>query len=132
MDDPQHLRPLVADQPVVLVADDEPIVCNIVRIALAAMGMFVLAASDGKQALELSRQFPGKIHALVSDIAMPNIDGLDLCEQIRRERPATKVLLMSGYGCPPDGVLFLRKPFKLEELNQKVRQLMTEVAPLPS
>jgi YesN/AraC family two-component response regulator len=48
--------------------------------------MFVLSASDGKRALELSRKFPGTIHALVSDTVMPNLDGLGLCKQIQRER----------------------------------------------
>jgi CheY-like chemotaxis protein len=89
MDDPQHLRPVLADQLGVLVAEDEALICNIVRIALEAMGMFVPDASDGKQALELSRKFPGTIHAL-GDTEMPNLDGLGLCERIRRERPEIK------------------------------------------
>jgi CheY-like chemotaxis protein len=79
------------------------------------------------QALELSRKFPATIHILVSDIVMPNLDGLALCEQIRRERPAIKVLLMSGTGRPLDGVPFLQKPFRLSELRQQVRKLVTEV-----
>jgi DNA-binding response OmpR family regulator len=125
MDDPQHLRPVLAGQPVVLVAEDEAIICNVVRIALEATGMFVLAASDGKQELELSRKFPGTIHALVTDVVMPNLDGLGLCDQILRERPAMKVLLMSGSDGPVDGIPFLRKPFKLEELKLKVRRLVS-------
>jgi CheY-like chemotaxis protein len=125
MNDPQHLPPVLAGQPVVLVAENDTIICNVVRIALEATGMFVLTASDGKQALELSRRFPDTIHALVSDIVMPNLDGLGLCKQILCERPAIKVLLMSGTGHPVDGALFLRKPFKLEELKEKVRQLVT-------
>jgi CheY-like chemotaxis protein len=121
---PQHLRPVPIGQHVVLVADDEAVVCNLVRVALEATGMFVLTACDGQQALELSRKFPGPIHALVSDIVMPNLDGLNLCEQIRRERPAIKVLLMSGSDRPADRVPLLRKPFKLEELTQTVRKLL--------
>jgi DNA-binding response OmpR family regulator len=90
--------------------------------------MFVLTASDGKQALELSRKFPGTIHALVSDVVMPKLDGLGLCKQILRERPAIKVLLMSASGEPVAGVPFLHKPFNLEELKQKVRQLLSRNA----
>jgi CheY-like chemotaxis protein len=56
---------------------------------------------------------------------MPNLDGLDLCDQVLRERPAIKVLLMSGSDGPVDGVPFLQKPFKLPELTQKVLQLLT-------
>src|SRR5215475_7371695 len=125
MDDPHHLRSSLDGQPVVLVAEDDAVICDIVRSALEATGMFVLAASDGNQALELSRKFPGTIHALVSDLEMQNLDGLGLCEQIRRERPAIKVLLLSGAGRPVDGVPFLEKPFNLNELKQQVRQLMT-------
>jgi CheY-like chemotaxis protein len=87
--------------------------------------MFVLSASDGRQALALSRKFPGTIHALVTDVVMPDLDGSGLCEQILRERPAIKVLLMSGFGRPVHGLPFLPKPFKVEELQQKVRQLVT-------
>jgi DNA-binding response OmpR family regulator len=132
MDDPQHLRPVLADQLVVLVAEDETMICNIVRIALEAMGMFVLDASDGEQALELSRKFPGTIHALVSDIVMPNLDGVGLCNQIRLERPDIKLLLMSGNTGPVDGIPFLRKPFTLEQLKQKMRQLMDGRMSTPS
>jgi DNA-binding response OmpR family regulator len=124
MDDPQHLRPALAGQLVILVAEDEVMICNIVRIALEEMGFFVLTASDGEQALELSRNFRGTIHALVSDIVMPNLDGLGLCEQIRRERPEIKVLLLSGTAGPLEGVSFLRKPFGVEEIQEKMRQLV--------
>ena len=51
---------------------------NMACIALEAEGYFVLAAGDGEQALSMSRQFPGKIHALLSDVKMPNLDGLEL------------------------------------------------------
>ena len=118
----------MAGQPVVLVADDDAIVCKVVRIALEAAGMFVLTASDGKQALELSRKFPGTIHALVSDVVMPNLDGLGLYKQILSERPTIKVLLISANSDSVDGAPFLRKPFKLEELKQKVRQLVSRDA----
>jgi DNA-binding response OmpR family regulator len=132
MEDPQHLRLAPAGQLVVLVAEDEVMVRNIVRIALEAMGIFVLTASDGKQALELSRKFPGAIHALVSDVAMPNLDGLGLCEQIRRERPEIKLLLMSSTGGPVKGIAFLQKPFGVEELKQKIRQLVGGMTSTPS
>jgi CheY-like chemotaxis protein len=116
--------PVLTGQPVVLVADDDAMICKCLRIALEAAGMFVLTASDGKQALELSQKFPSTIHALVADVVMPNLDGLALCEQILLERPAIRVLLMSGTADAVEGVPFLRKPFKLPELTQKVWQLL--------
>ena len=129
MNDPAHLRPSRPDQPVVLVADDEPVVCNLVRIALEDAGFFVLAACDGDQALLLSRTFPGAISALVSDVQMPNMGGVALRRQILQERSDIKVLLMSGHAPEPiPGVPFLRKPFHLDELQERVRQLLRPVS----
>jgi CheY-like chemotaxis protein len=56
---------------------------------------------------------------------MPHLDGVGLCEQILRERPAIKVLLMSGNRSRIDDVPLLRKPFRLEELKQTVLRLLT-------
>ena len=85
---------------------------------------FVLTAGDGEQALILSRGFHGTIHVLVSDMVMPKLDGIALREQILRERPAVKVLLMSGSADRPlEGVAFLPKPFAGGEFQQRVQEL---------
>jgi CheY-like chemotaxis protein len=63
MEDPNDLRRARDDQPVVLVVDDEVMVCNIARFALEHAGLFVLTARDGEEALLMSRKFPGTIHA---------------------------------------------------------------------
>jgi CheY-like chemotaxis protein len=86
----------------------------------------VLTAADGEQALQVSHTFPTTIHLLVSDVLMPKLGGIELCEQILRERPAMKVLLVSGtVEQPPEGVEFLRKPFRAEILIQHVRRLLS-------
>jgi DNA-binding response OmpR family regulator len=133
MRDPAHLRPAQPDQTVILVAEDEALVRNIVQIGLESSGYFVIAAADGGEALELSRVFPGTIHAVVSDIVMPNLDGVSLREQILLERPGVKVLLMSGTGAdlPLKGIPFLRKPFQIEELKTRVRQLLAAARSAP-
>lgn len=53
----------------------------------------MLTASDGEEALRISRKFVRTIDILVSDIVMPKLDGLALCKQVLRERPTMKVLL---------------------------------------
>jgi CheY-like chemotaxis protein len=129
MEDLNHLRPSRPGQPVVLVADDEVIIRNLVRIALESAGLFVLAAADGDEALQMSRKFPGAIHVLVSDVKMPRIDGIALRRQLLLERPTTKVLLMSGaVDQPLEGVPFLHKPFHIEEMKQRVRELLASGA----
>jgi len=113
------------NQPVVLVADDEIAIRNIVQFTLEEAGYYVLTAEDGEQALDLSRAFHGTIHVLVSDMAMPKLDGMALRKHMLRERPAVKVLLMSGSTGPPlEGVAFLPKPFDLVQLEQRVQQLL--------
>lgn len=110
---------------VVLLAEDEVLVMTIARIALEAEGYFVLTARDGEEALEVSRDFAGSIHVLVADVRMPNMDGIELRERILAERPEIKVLLMSAYAgkTQVEGVPFLRKPFHLSVLKQRVREL---------
>ena len=114
------------EKPVILVVDDEnsgrkSSSCYILETA----GYAVLTAADGEQALQVYRTFPTTIHLLLSDVFMPNLGGMALREQILREHPGMKVLLMSGtVEQPPEGVEFLRKPFEPEILTQLVRRLL--------
>src|SRR5258708_163897 len=111
MQNPEHLLPSNPNQTVILVAEDEVLIRNIARIVLDSAGYFVLSAKEGEGAGSISRQYPGTIHALLSDVKMPNTDGLQLREQILFERPGTKVLLMWGQiESPSESIPFLRKP----------------------
>ena len=125
MQNPEHLRLSNSDQTVILLADDEALIRNVARKVLQSDGYFVLAANDGEEALNISRQYPGTIHALLSDVNMPNLDGLELREQILFERPGTKVLLMSGQvESPAESIPFLRKPFGSSVLKERIHQLL--------
>ena len=117
------------EESVILVVEDEPFVRDLIRYILETAGYAVLTAADGEQALQVSRKFPTTIHLLVSDVLMPKLGGMELCEQILRERPALKVLLMSGTVVeqPREGVAFLRKPFRAEILRDHVRRLLPAV-----
>jgi DNA-binding NtrC family response regulator len=114
------------EKQVILVVEDEAGVRDLIRYILETAGYDVLTAADGEQALQVSRTFPTTIHLLVSDVIMPKLDGMALREQILRERPAMKVLLLSGALEPPlEGVEVLRKPFQAEILIQQVRRLLS-------
>ena len=78
MKNPENLKPAHVDQTVILIAEDEVLVANIARIVLESDGYFILIASDGQDALFISRQYPGTIHLLLSDIKMPHLNGLEL------------------------------------------------------
>lgn len=132
MKNPENLRPSHSNQTVILIAEDEVLVANVARIALANEGYFVLTASDGEEALHISRQYPGPIHLLVSDINMPKLNGLELGEQIMDERPETQVLLMSGETALVGNRPFLRKPFLPKALRDKVHQIIKDPIRYPT
>jgi CheY-like chemotaxis protein len=128
MDNPEHLLPLRADQAVILLVDDEPMIRNIARIVLEGEGYFTLSAADGQEALLLSRKFPGTIHLVLSDVTMPKMDGLELRDRLGQERRATRVLLMSGLQVElPAEQPFLQKPFTLDVLRERVREMLSNV-----
>jgi DNA-binding response OmpR family regulator len=123
VDNPEHLLPSRVNQLVILVADDEPIIRNIARIVLEREGYFILTAGDGEEALLLSRVYPGTIHLFLTDVGMPKLDGLQLRERLREERPAAGIVLMSGR-IDMDAEQGLRKPFGPDVLKERVRLML--------
>lgn len=81
----------------ILVVDDEPAVLTVTERVLNARGHRVLAASSGAEALQQSRNWTGRIDLLLSDLRMPSMNGRELAERIREERPDIGVVFMSGY-----------------------------------
>ena len=116
---------------VILVAEDEVMIRNIIRHVLEAEGHEVMAAADGEEALQISRHYSGAIDLLITDVAMPRLDGLSLVRQILAERPNLRILVMSGR--PSDELRelsidfpFLRKPFLPAAFRQKVREVLSD------
>jgi len=116
---------------VLLVEDEEgirKIVCRVLRLR----GYTVLEAPDPRNGLALSAAHPGRIHLLITDVVLPQMNGAALADQIVQERPGTKVLYMSGYtdkAIVHHGVLgqdkaFLQKPFTPDLLARKVREVL--------
>jgi CheY-like chemotaxis protein len=81
---------------VILVADDNALVRNLVTLMMQREGHLVLSAADGHEGLDLSRQYPGTIDLVITDVQMPRMNGTDLCGHLLEERPGIKVLVMSG------------------------------------
>ena len=114
---------------IILVAEDEVVVRNTVRLLLEREGHEVLVATDGFEALELSRQYHGTIDLLLTDVKMPRMDGLSLVEQLIKERPGIKILVMSGKVSTNDldklqPLPFLRKPFSPQTFRNKIREVL--------
>jgi putative two-component system response regulator len=110
----------------VLIVDDEPTLRRLMRRALSGMGLDVVEASNGKEALELLHGHD--FSAVVSDVRMPVMGGIELVEQLQRLAPDVPVVLVSGSdevssraGAKVLGAFdFLAKPFDLFDLGCRV------------
>lgn len=118
----------------IIIADDNPDQRLALRLALEQMRYSVREAADGDEALKLQRQRPAQV--LITDIFMPNTDGLELVETFKREFPETKIIVISGGGQRVSldylasvklmGVhATLQKPFKVEVLLKMLRALIS-------
>lgn len=114
----------------ILLVEDDPDVCEFASLAISHFGFKVLTAQSGAEALALCETYPGRIDLLVSDVIMPIMNGPDLAEQVRRVRPGTRVLFLSGYtddvvagrGLATDA--FMQKPFSSDGLARKIRDVL--------
>ena len=114
----------------ILVADDEILVRQLVRAALEGPALAVDEAADGVAALGLFDE--GAYDLVISDMRMPRLDGLGLLAAVRRRSPEQPFMLISAaFDRPPqprDGVVFMGKPFELDEFVDRVEDLL-ESAP---
>ena len=123
------LRSSGAHQSVILVADDEALIRNLVTLLMQQEGHLVLSAANGHEGLELSRQYPGSIELVITDVQMPRLNGTDLCAHLLEERPGIRVLVMSGADMSEIvsqnvDLPFLPKPFDPEALKARVRAIL--------
>jgi len=115
----------------VLLAEDDGPVRNAVSRFLSSLGYRVLATSSAREALQEAERFDGNIHLLVTDMVMPGQNGCELFQQLRKDRPALKCLVVSGHAADAlapnglaDGTAFLAKPFTRGVLARTVRNLL--------
>jgi DNA-binding response OmpR family regulator len=117
----------------ILFADNEVMIRNLVRQVLEKDGHRVLVAADGGEVLELARAHEGAIDLLVTAVGMPLIDGISVYRHIRTACPNLKVLFTSG-PVPgqlqlPQSVPFLAKPFAPDTLLTKVNEILAPSRP---
>jgi two-component system cell cycle sensor histidine kinase/response regulator CckA len=116
----------------VLIIEDEAAVRLLASRILRNHGYTVLEASDGTEALHISREYKDKIHLIITDVVMPGMSGTALVSRIQDERPDIRALYMSGYtdnaivhhGMLDSDVAFLQKPFTVGGLARKVRDVL--------
>jgi CheY-like chemotaxis protein len=115
----------------VLVVEDQEGVRELAKRLLERQGYTALVAADASEALRLFEQNPS-IDVLLTDVVMPGASGPDLTKQLMEQRPALKVIYMSGYtedaivhhGVLKPGIAFLHKPFTSEILGRKIRDVL--------
>jgi two-component system, OmpR family, response regulator MprA len=124
----------------ILVVDDERAVRESLRRALELEGYDVQLAEDGAQAIErLGGGENGGPDAVILDVLMPGIDGIEVCRYLRRTGNTTPVLMLTARDGVGDRVAgldagaddYLVKPFALEELLARVRALLRRATPGP-
>jgi DNA-binding response OmpR family regulator len=116
----------------ILVVDDEPLLRSLLVDTLSAIGYEADAASDGVDALTLLREHESSHYGLlITDVKMPNMDGITLLRRIRRAYPHLPVLFITGVvseeamaAAGPDG--YLCKPFRIEMLEKLIETTLAE------
>ncbi|MBK7862525.1 MAG: response regulator [Archangiaceae bacterium] len=112
----------------VLVVDDEALLRRSARRSLEALGCTVDEAVTGRDAVERVTAAPAGWDVVLMDVTMPELNGIDAAEQLRRLAPGLPVILSSGYTAEQKqaaaGTLVLNKPYTREELEVVLRQAM--------
>jgi two-component system cell cycle sensor histidine kinase/response regulator CckA len=120
----------------ILLVEDNSMVRDLVHGSLTSAGYRVFAAENGSRAIHLAADTLGPIDLLVTDVVMPEMNGVRLAEAIQLTRPQIKVLYMSGYNeetilrhaAENQRIAFIPKPFTIDALLAKVRSVLDVAA----
>ena len=121
----------------ILIIDDDPQIRDVLRIALKQAGYEVVEAGDGAEGLAKARR--GKADLIVLDIGLPEMDGLELCRNLRADHD-TPILFLTARDDEIDRVLglelggddYVTKPFSPRELIARIRAILKRAAPIPA
>jgi two-component system KDP operon response regulator KdpE len=117
---------MTTDHRRILVVDDESQITRVLRTTLSAQGYDIRVANDGEMALELMKNWAP--HVVITDLAMPNMDGVELCRQVRKTS-AVPIIVLSVRGQDRTKVEaldagaddYVTKPFSMNELLARIR-----------
>ncbi len=116
----------------ILVVEDDQAIRKLTVSMLVKQGYNVLSAGKPGDALKIAKEYQGRIHLLLTDVVMPEMNGNELVNELTKTCPQIKRLFMSGYtanvivhhGVLDEGVHFIQKPFSLLSLSSKVRGIL--------
>jgi DNA-binding response OmpR family regulator len=119
--------------PLVLIADDDVDILNLVRVRLERSGFRVVATYSGDDALRLAREH--EIDIAVLDVMMPGLTGIEVAQALRREQPSLPIVLLTARTAEADlraglaagATAYMTKPFSPQELETRVTELLSRV-----
>jgi PAS domain S-box-containing protein len=117
----------------ILVVEDDEIVLRYLEDVLSENNYKIYKAENGAQARKIFEKEKENISLLLSDVIMPDINGIELAEELQKEKEDLKVILSSGYSdekagrrkIKNKGFQFLQKPYGIENLLEKIRNILT-------
>lgn len=118
----------------ILLVDDEEMILEVGSALLMSLGYTVITATDGRDAVNAYRDKRSKIDLVILDMVMPGMSGGETYDALKKINKAVKVILSSGYSIDKEakdiikrgGNAFIQKPFNLEALSKKVREVFGE------
>jgi|ERR1700691_1140372 two-component system, cell cycle sensor histidine kinase and response regulator CckA len=118
--------------PVVLLVEDEEVVREITGQVLTHAGYDVLESGSPREALRVATKHPGKIDLLLTDVVMPEMNGVELADRLHNLRPDLITILMSGYTegnavrriSAAGSAVYIQKPFTIETLLARVAEAL--------
>ncbi|HEY3629265.1 MAG TPA: response regulator transcription factor [Jatrophihabitantaceae bacterium] len=121
-----------------LVVDDEGDIADLLTTGLRFVGFDVRAANTGAEALAVAAEF--RPHLLVLDVMLPDIDGFELCRQIRRDREQVGVVFLTARDRTEDAIAgltvggddYINKPFSLDEVVARIRAVLRRISTAPA
>jgi two-component system, cell cycle sensor histidine kinase and response regulator CckA len=124
--------PLHRGQETILLVEDEPAILRVATSVLKNLGYTTLTASTPHEAIRIAGDYKGHIHLLITDVIMPEMNGRNLADKLLSLHTEMKCLFMSGYtadiiarqGAIDERVHFIQKPFSLEDLDEKLREVL--------
>ena len=116
----------------ILLVDDEDMIIDVGREILKALGYKVLVARSGKEGIEICKKNKDKIDLVILDMIMPEIDGGEAYDRMKKIKPDIKVLLSSGYSIDGQATEilkrgcngFIQKPFNIKKLSRELRKIL--------
>jgi CheY-like chemotaxis protein/nitrogen-specific signal transduction histidine kinase len=127
---------LATGRETILLVDDEAVIIEVGQALLSSLGYRVLTAGSGREALKCYQEERRSVDLVILDMILPEMDGGEIFDRLKQLNPEIKVLLSSGYslnlqaaqimerGCRG----FIQKPFTLQELSQKIREILGRTA----